>query len=818
MKPEVSCHNTKAVIDYVRAKNPENLHLLWIPLKGKLHEGEDPELFLSDSNNWISAEVCLDIMKQTKKATSDEMAVYKAGFESIVERKLGYVEQIFVRAFLTPKHAIRKAARINDKFNRTKTVEIVEASNTHALIRLHWFKDLPLTRDFCLINKAVYQAMSTVWDLPPARLEERVCFFEGGPYCEYEIWWDKKSFWKLFLRRRRVKREVLDSLLKEMERDKDLIRLKYEQVTKLNEELHKKVAYLLSLQEASQAVVSILDEQRLIETIMNLLTSVIGFNRAILFLVDDKGKNLRFAQAVGAVEDLLEPLRGYEIPLDRMSNLLARVAATGTPRFVKDVEKSNLRKGNIILNLFQPENFTAAPLIARNKVIGVLAGEMPWDKADTDEPDLSLIMTFSNQIAIAIENARLYRDLQRTYLSSLQAQKMAAVGNLAGGIAHDFNNILQAIIGHVDLLSYDLGEQGPRYHRLKQIESAAQRATDLIGQLLTFSKKGESKPRALSLNSEIKEVMKLITSTIPKMITIELQLDPDLRMIDADPVQVNQILMNLAVNGRDAMPDGGKLVIGTKNVTLDEEYCRIRSGLRPGEYVMLWVSDTGHGIEKDVLDHIFEPFYTTKGVGKGTGLGLSTVYGIVKSHQGHIICESEPGRGATFKVYFPALGKAGQRLCEEEGEDSLVMGGTETILLVDDEAGIREYCKELLRGYGYTVLTARSGEEALEVFLRERGRIELVILDLIMAGMGGKQCLDEMLKLDPQVKVLMITGYTVSDRIRETLEAGARGVLNKPFGAQDMAKMIRRILDEEPTPREITSGKSGPGLRVVVSN
>ncbi|HID29304.1 MAG TPA: response regulator, partial [Desulfobacterales bacterium] len=467
----------------------------------------------------------------------------------------------------------------------------------------------------------------------------------------------------------------------------------------------------------------------------------------------------------------------------------------------------------------QPKNFAAAPLIARNKVIGVLAGEMPWDRADEGKPDLNLLMTFSNHVAIAIENARLYRDLEKTYLSSLHAQKMAAIGNLAGGIAHDFNNILQAILGHVGLLSYDLGEQSPEYStRLRRIESSAQRASDLIRQLLTFSRKEESQPQPIALNSEVKEVMKLIGSAIPKMISIELQLEPDLLMIDADPVQVHQILMNLAVNARDAMLDDGKLVIGTKNVTLDEAYCRTHSALRPGEHVVLSVSDTGHGMEKDVLDHIFEPFYTTKDVGQGTGLGLSTVYGIVKSYHGHITCESERGRGTTFKVYFPTSGKDRQRLHEKRGKDPLVVHGTESILLVDDEATIREYCGELLKGYGYTVLTARSGEEALELFVREKGCIDLVISDLIMPGMGGKRCLEEILKLDPGVKVLMMTGYAVSDHISQALEAGAKGVLNKPFSGQEMATMIRSILDEEPMTRETTSAKrNAPGLRVVVS-
>jgi signal transduction histidine kinase/ActR/RegA family two-component response regulator len=818
VKAENSCQITKALIEYVRSRSPQNLHLLWEPVRGRLPEGEDPEVFLTDQNNWISAEICRDIMEQTKKATSDEMAVYKAGFESITRRKLGYIGRIVVRALFGPKHAIQKAPKINDKVNRTKKVEIISASNTHALLRLHWFKDLPLTRDFCLINKGIYQAMSTIWDLPPADLEEKVCFFEGGPYCEYEMWWEKKSLWKLFFRRRAVKREVLDSLINEMEQDKELLRHKYEEVTGLNVELERKIASLMSLQEASQAVVSILDEQGLIQTIMNLVKSVIGFDRAVLFLVDDKQEKLRFAQAVGAMDSSLEVVRDYEVDIDRMTNIIARVAATGRPKFVKDVEKSDLRKGNILLSLFQPSNFAAAPLIARNKVIGVLAGEVPSDIDDVSEPDLNLLMTFSNQIAVAIENARLYRDLERTYRSSLQAQKMEAVGNLAGGIAHDFNNILQAILGNASLALYDLEKESPLYHKVKQIESSAERASGLIRQLLTFSRKGESQPRPIDLNFEVKEVRKLLSSTIPKMIQIETDLEPELKMIDADPVQVNQILMNLAVNARDAMPDGGKLVVGTKNIYLDEQFCRTHSGATSGSHVMLWVSDTGHGIEKAVLNRIFEPFFTTKASGQGTGLGLATVYGIVKGHKGYITCESERGSGTTFTVYFRALAKTAQEHSVEHLEDHTVLTGTETILLVDDEAGTRDYVKEMLDGYGYAVLSATSGEEALEVFAREKGRIEVVILDVIMAGMGGKRCLDELLKLDPLVKVLMTTGYPESELIGEALESGAKEVLKKPFHAYEMVKSIRRIIDDQTIPTETTSSEDGPGLRVVSSN
>jgi signal transduction histidine kinase/CheY-like chemotaxis protein len=817
VKPEVNCVNTKAFVDYVRATNPGNLHLLWQAIEGKIPDGQDPEQFLTDGNNWISAEVCRDLMDLTKKATSDEMAIYKAGFESIRQRKLGYIERIFVRAILSPKHAWRKAQKINDKFNRTKRVEVVSGSDVHSLIRLHWFKGLPMSRDFCLLNQGIYGAMATIFDLPPAKIEETVCFFEGGPYCEYDISVEKRSRWEYFFRSRRVKRDVLNSLITEMERDKEVIRRKYEEVIELNVELEKKVASLLSLQEASQAVVSILDEQTLIQNIMNLVKSVIGFERAVLFLMDESREKLRFVHATGAIDESLKSLAHYEIRLDRMTNILARVAATGTPRFVKDVDKSNLRKGNIILSLFQPSNFAAAPLIARNKVIGVIAGEMPTEKGYMSESDLNLLMTFSNQIAIALENARLYRDLEKTYRSSLQAQKMEAIGNLAGGIAHDFNNILQAILGNASLALYDLDKDSPYYDKLRQIESSAERASGLIRQLLTFSRKDESQPRPLNLNLEVKEVNKLLSRTIPKMVQIEVRLDPDLKMIDADPVQINQILMNLGINARDAMPDGGKLVIGTRNVNLDEQFCRTHAGSTPGPHVMMWFSDTGHGIEKNMLNHIFEPFFTTKPSGQGTGLGLATVYGIVKRHKGYITCESERGSGTTFKIYFRALAKVAQQKLPEQIEDHAVLRGTETILLVDDEEGTREYATKMLEGYGYTIFAARSGEEALQIYTGEGARFDMVILDVMMAGIGGRRCLDELLRLNPNAKVLMTTGYLESELAEDLIKAGAREVLKKPFHAHEMVRAVRGILDEKPRPTQMTTYKSGPGLRVVGS-
>jgi CheY-like chemotaxis protein len=271
-------------------------------------------------------------------------------------------------------------------------------------------------------------------------------------------------------------------------------------------------------------------------------------------------------------------------------------------------------------------------------------------------------------------------------------------------------------------------------------------------------------------------------------------LSEDLAEINADPTQMEQILMNLCVNARDAMPDGGKVTVGTKNVTLDDEYCGIHSEAKPGNYVLLAVSDTGHGMDRATIDHIFEPFYTTKELGRGTGLGLAMVYGIVKQHGGYITCYSEVERGATFNVYFPAL--EGQVEPDMERTPVRPSFGTETVLLVDDEDLVRDLGARILSKAGYQVLTATNGKEALDLFEKERRQLSLVILDLIMPVMGGKECLKELLKIDPQMKVLIASGFSADASTDETLELGAKAFVSKPFRFEELLRQVRKTLDQ----------------------
>jgi two-component system cell cycle sensor histidine kinase/response regulator CckA len=375
-----------------------------------------------------------------------------------------------------------------------------------------------------------------------------------------------------------------------------------------------------------------------------------------------------------------------------------------------------------------------------------------------------------------------------------ESQKMEAIGTLAGGVAHDFNNLLQVILGYADMLLQKKQNEDPDRKGLLAIRRAAKDGGDLVRELLTFSRKAGIASRPINLNDEVKRIQELLSRTIPKMIEIELDLADELKTVSADPRHMEQVLLNLAINARDAMPEGGKLTIETKNAILDAEYCRFNLQVEPGEYVRLAVSDTGHGMDRDTVEHIFEPFYTTKSTGKGTGLGLATVFGIVKSHGGHITCSSEPNMGTTFKIYLPTV--ASDREKEPETITETIPRGTETVLIVDDEPVILELGQEILRACGYAVLTASNGQDALELYRRKKDEIALVILDLIMPHMGGRECLEQLLKIDPDVRVLVGSGAAFNESTKEAIEHKAAGFISKPYEAKELLRAVRTVLDE----------------------
>ena len=389
-------------------------------------------------------------------------------------------------------------------------------------------------------------------------------------------------------------------------------------------------------------------------------------------------------------------------------------------------------------------------------------------------------------------------DLARVEAQLMQAQKMEALGNLAGGIAHDFNNLLQIISGTVQLLLLKKKEGDEDYRQLREVHLAAGRAADLVRRMLTFSRKVEARKVSLDLNEAVDNALHLLQRTVPKMIELRADLAEGLPAIAADPLQIEQVLVNLANNGVQAMEEGGRLTMVTELLDLSQGLREGEIDLSPGSYVRLRVTDSGHGMDEETRRRIFEPFFTTKPPGKGSGLGLSSVYGIVSAHGGQIACRSQPGRGSVFDVYLPVIAAEGGGRAEERRVPEI--GGTETILVVDDESTILDIAGEIFRQHGYRVLTAFSGEEAVRLYEESGSGIDLVLLDLGMPGMGGKKCLEVLRGLNPQVKVIIASGYGSYDLARDPEACGAAAFLAKPYRLDVLLATTRQVLDSRQGP------------------
>ncbi len=377
-----------------------------------------------------------------------------------------------------------------------------------------------------------------------------------------------------------------------------------------------------------------------------------------------------------------------------------------------------------------------------------------------------------------------------------QAQKIEAIGTLAGGVAHDFNNILTTILGYTELLRQSLGPEHPQQEDVDQIEKAAERASALTRQLLAFSRKQVLAPVVLELNAVVTDLEKMLRRLLGEDIDLATVLDRELGHIRADPGQIQQIIVNLCVNARDAMPHGGKLTVETRNKKLDDSYIRRHAYATFGPHVLLAVSDTGTGMSEEIRSHMFEPFFTTKGPGKGTGLGLSTVYGIVKQSGGHIEVYSEPGRGTTFQIYFPVV--SGDPTALPQATEEGPVRGSETILLVEDEAQVRDLTRRVLEAHGYRVIEASDAEDALALARTHLERLHLLVTDAVMPGKSGPELARLLSSLRPDMKVLFVSGYTNDAIVRQGLLQPNEAFLQKPFRAEALARKVRAVLDGRP--------------------
>jgi GAF domain-containing protein len=550
-------------------------------------------------------------------------------------------------------------------------------------------------------------------------------------------------------------------------------------------------AYLSALLEINKKIGAVGPTEALLTSIAEEAARLLDVDNAGFRLLD--GDELVVAGLAGTASETMTRPR-----LKIGESLSGRVLAEGKT-LISDVATAKdlipeHREADLRLGYVQ---VLVVPLRVGERITGVLNIRA---RRHVTRRDQEIAEAFADQAAIALENSRLYQELRRAFdeLSQTQsqlaqAQKMEAVGLLAGGVAHDFNNLLMVITGRSELLLLRLRREDPVRQDVELIKGTAQRAADLTRQLLAFSRKQVLQPRILNLNAVVDGLAPMLERLIGEDIELRTALDPALGAVKADPGQIEQVIMNLVVNARDAMLGGGQLIIETCNVELDAASVHRRVGVQPGPHVMLAVTDNGRGMDEATRARIFEPFFTTKEVGKGTGLGLSTVHGIINQSGGTIWVYSEPGKGTTFKIYLPRTAEAAEEI--GRGADAAPALGSETILLVEDEEGVRELVRDLLRERGYTVLEAGHGAEALDVARRHGGPIDLLLTDVVMPHMGEPELAERLGTLQPSLKVLYMSGYTERAAVHRGMLDPDAAYLQKPVTIDAVARRVREVLE-----------------------
>ncbi len=562
------------------------------------------------------------------------------------------------------------------------------------------------------------------------------------------------------------------------------------------------------------------DYQALIELIARTLSDVVK-DGCVVRLMEGGGLlspvalHLPFEEAVNDPQAIAR-LRAHIAGPRNLNEHAAgrRVIETGEPLLLPTLDYAQLRQSATpaVVDAYETIGIHSLLLVAlrvRGESVGLLAlvRFRPGSTA-FDEADLELAQALADQAALAISNARLLRSamqelaerqraeaaLRKSEEQLRQSQKMEAIGRLSGSVAHDFNNLLSVILSYSDLVLSDLKPIDPLRADIESIRRAGEKAADLTRQLLAFSRQQVLTPRTLDLTDVLRESEKMLRRLLSEDIEIVTHYARALSHVKVDPGQIDQVLLNLVVNARDAMPDGGKLTIETKNVELDDSYTTEHFGVASGAHVMLAVSDTGIGMDQQTQARIFEPFFTTKEIGKGTGLGLSTVFGIVKQSGGHIWVYSEPGGGTTFKVYFPVSMDVDAELPVEVVAPT-TMQGTETILLVEDQDEVRRVAQAILRRYGYHVIEARNAGEALLSCERHPRTIHLLLTDVVMPQLSGRELAERLLTIRPDMRVLYMSGYTENVIVHHGILDSGIAYLQKPIVPDLLVRRVREVLD-----------------------
>ena len=671
------------------------------------------------------------------------------------------------------------------------------------------------------------EGFSRLFHAKPPKVQHTECLFRGGKVCSYIISWQEppSARWRqarnvitLFLSAVCLVSLFLFSFSQTFliilplalivglfffwatEKSRNLeLKNALDEVSASSEEKMEQISInydnSLLINEVGQAFSTATDIDGVLEKISNILQKRLAHDRGLFMLANREKDRLIFRTGYGYTDGQLGLLKEIPFRLDdpKSGGVFSVSFNEKKPAIFNDLDerKDDLRSCDTeYVRVTGSRSLICCPIVYEEEPMGILAIDNAGSKRQFRQSDINLLMGVASQIALRIHNIMLEAQL-------LQTQKLEAVGSLAGGIAHDFNNILTAILGYCEMIISKLPEGDPIRENALVIYHSGERAAALTRQLLAFSRKQVLDMKVNNLNIIVEDLGRMLGRLIGDDVVMELHTQKPIGNILADFSQIEQVLLNLVVNARDAMPCGGHLTIETGEIVLDEKYAESHSGVKAGAYAVLTVTDTGVGMDQAVRERIFEPFFTTKEAGKGTGLGLSTVYGIIKQHRGHINVYSEPGKGTTFKIFFPLVsGQVEERALKET---KTLTGGTETILVVDDDASIRRLVVDTLEPLGYSLMVAACGEEALQLSRTTKENIQLVLSDVVMPGMNGRQLVTILRKERPGIKAILMSGYPNHVAVSTgDLEPGVV-FINKPFPPISLTDKIRTLVDEGKT-------------------
>lgn len=567
------------------------------------------------------------------------------------------------------------------------------------------------------------------------------------------------------------------------------------QNARLYEEATRRAENMEALAKVTFNFTQVSHEKQLAEQILVSACETTGAEMGALFWYKENENSLELLAGIGIPDKVINHLKEMQpLPVEPRAGLLGLVASTRRSIYVPNISKEPS------LEFLENGSAYIVPLVYREHLFGVYI--FLSKQIDAFSPEQrALADTFVGYVSTTLENARLFKETQKAYEELkatqeqlIQAQKMEAIGRLAGGIAHDFNNLLTSIQGFAELALIKLKEDHPVYYHIKEIQRNAMRAANLTRQLLLFSRKQPMELRPICINTIIKDMMKMLNRLIGEDITLKTELADSLWTVKADAGSIEQVIMNLVVNARDAMPKGGEILIKTENVHIDKEYVKTHTEARIGNFICLSVKDQGIGMDKNTLAHIFEPFFTTKEPGIGTGLGLAVVYGIVKQHEGWIEVETLKGKGTTFKIYLPAVFIG--PIEEEKTITSLssLKGKGEWILLVEDDESVREFAKKGLSENGYIVFTARNAKEAFDIFEKNRKNFALIFSDVVLPDGNGLELAERCFRLKPKIKIVFASGYS-NEKIDWEVIQGYR-YIQKPYSLSELLKIVKNTLEE----------------------